>query len=117
MEKILEGNLARFEVPDLLTFLNMGRRTGVLVLERDAPGDQALLPRRQPVFATSTREELRLGSVLVRLGKVSASGRMEQVLRQQRGGGHRIGQILLSREASSSRGRAGVASSRSRSRR
>jgi hypothetical protein len=34
MEKILEGSLNHFEVPDLLTFLNLGRRTGVLVLER-----------------------------------------------------------------------------------
>ena len=33
MEKILEGSLACFEIPDLLTFLNMGNRTGVLVME------------------------------------------------------------------------------------
>ena len=34
MEKILEGSLAGFEVPDLLAFLGQGGRTGVLVLER-----------------------------------------------------------------------------------
>src|SRR5690349_12773578 len=34
MDKVLEGNLARFEVPDVLTFLNMGRRSGLLAMER-----------------------------------------------------------------------------------
>ena len=34
MDKILEGEIDRFHVPDLLTFLDMSRRTGVLVMER-----------------------------------------------------------------------------------
>jgi hypothetical protein len=93
MEKILEGSLERFEVPDLLTFLNMGRRTGVLVLERPQQETKLFLREGKPVFATSTREDLRLGSMLVRMGKVKPD-ELERVLSQQSGG--RIGQLLLS---------------------
>lgn len=96
MEKILEGNLESFEVPDLLTFLNMGRRTGVLVLEREGQETKLFSREGRPVFATSTREALRLGSVLVRMGKVSAPA-LEKALERQ-GGGFRLGQILLSQK-------------------
>ena len=61
MEKVLEGNLARFEVPDLLTFLNMGQRTGVLVMERADQETKLFFRDGKPIFATSTSEELRLG--------------------------------------------------------
>ncbi|HET7294466.1 MAG TPA: DUF4388 domain-containing protein [Vicinamibacteria bacterium] len=93
MENILEGSLERFEVPDLLTFLDLGRRTGVLVLERPQQETKLFLRGGKPVFATSTREDLRLGSTLVRLGKVKAED-LDRVLQQQSGG--RIGQLLLS---------------------
>ncbi len=93
MERILEGNLDRFEVPDLLTFLNMGRRTGVLVLERDSQESKLFLREGRPVFATSTRDSLRLGAVLVRMGKVPAPAMQKALERQS--GGFRLGQILL----------------------
>ncbi len=96
MEKILEGNLDRFEAPDLLTFLNMGRRTGVLVLEREGQETKLFLRGGRPVFATSTREALRLGSLLVRMGKVSAPV-LEKALERQ-GRGFRLGQILLAQK-------------------
>ena len=63
MERVLEGNLSRFEVPDLLTFLHMGRRTGVLVMERAEQETKVFLREGDPVFATSTAEELRLGAI------------------------------------------------------
>ncbi len=93
MEKILEGNLDRFEVPDLLTFLSMGRRTGVLVLERDGQETKLFLRDGRPVFATSTQDTLRLGNLLVRSGKLKAPV-VEKALERQ-GGGFRLGQILL----------------------
>jgi hypothetical protein len=95
MHKILEGNLSRFEVPDVLTFLNMGRRTGVLVMERPIQETKLFFREGNPVYAASTKTELRLGSMLVRMGKVSQD-RMDRVLVRQRAAGHRIGQILLS---------------------
>ena len=95
MEKVLEGNLARFEAPDLLTFLNMCRRTGVLVLERPDQETKVFLREGRPVFATSTKEDLRLGAIVVRLGKVDVE-RLEPALRRHGGAGHRLGQLLVS---------------------
>jgi hypothetical protein len=95
MQKVIEGDLACFEVPDLLALLNMGRRTGVLVVERPTQETKIFFRDGKPIFATSTKEDLRLGSVLVRLGKAT-SAQIERVLKRQRDGGHRIGQVLLS---------------------
>src|SRR4029079_12368297 len=72
MEKVLEGDLARFEVPDLLSLLKAGRRTGVLSLERRDQESKLYLRAGDPVFAVSTREELRLGRLLARQGRVPA---------------------------------------------
>ena len=92
MEKILEGNLACFEVPDLLTFLNLGRRTGALVMERPDYETKLFLREGRPVFATSTSEQLRFGAMLVKMGKVSEDT-MERIAGKLRGA--RIGQALL----------------------
>jgi hypothetical protein len=94
MEEILEGNLSCFEVPDLLTFLNMGRRTSVLVLERPNQESKLFLREGSPVYATSTKDELRLGNMLVRLGKVTAQA-MQRILDRQAGGSYRVGQLLV----------------------
>ena len=92
MEKILEGNLACFEVPDLLTFLNLGRRTGALVMERPDYETKLFLREGRPVFATSTAEHLRFGAMLVKMGKITEDA-MERIVAKQRGA--RIGQALL----------------------
>ena len=93
MEKILEGDLSRIEVPDLLTFLGLGRRTGVLVLERPKQETKVFLREGSPVYANSTREALRLGALLVRAGKVAPDQLQRAVDRL--GAGNRIGQVLL----------------------
>ncbi len=92
MEKILEGNLACFEVPDLLTFLNVGRRTGALVLERADYETKLYLREGRPVFASSTAEPLRFGALLVKMGKLTEPD-MERLASKQQGA--RIGQVLL----------------------
>jgi hypothetical protein len=94
MDKILEGDLSRIEVPDLLTFLHMGRKTGVFVLERPEQETKVYIRDGEPVFATSTKDSLRFGEVLVRLGKLTPD-RLSAVLRRQRTGGYRIGHALL----------------------
>ena len=93
MDKILEGNLGRFEVPDLLSFLKTGGRTGVLVFERSDRENKVFLREGRPVFATSTSEDLRFGTMLVRLGKVRAEV-LDRALARKKG--ERIGQVLLS---------------------
>jgi hypothetical protein len=91
--KILEGDLSRIEIPDLLTFLNMGHRTGVLALERPEQETKLFFRDGRPVFATSTRDDLRLGSMLVRMGKVQTEV-LERVLTRPKTAG-RIGHALL----------------------
>jgi uncharacterized protein DUF4388/FHA domain-containing protein len=93
MQKILEGDLSRIAVPDLLTFLNMGHRTGVLALERPDQETKLFLREGRPVYSTSTRDDLRLGSMLVRMGKVKPDV-LERVLARPKTPG-RIGHALL----------------------
>jgi len=93
MQKILEGELASFEVPDLLVFLEAGRRTGVLVLERADCETKLFLRAGRPVFAVSTAEELRFGSLLVRHGKIAPEA-LERLRKRQRPG-TRLGSMLL----------------------
>ncbi|HEY6546520.1 MAG TPA: DUF4388 domain-containing protein, partial [Vicinamibacteria bacterium] len=92
MEKILEGNLACFEVTDLLAFLNLGRRTGALVMERADYETKLYLHEGRPVFAASTAEHLRFGIMLVKMGKLPEA-EMERLVSKQQGS--RIGQVLL----------------------
>ena len=94
MEKVLDGDLSRFEVPDLLTFLGSARRTGVLVLERKDQETKLFLREGKPVFANSSREDLRFGGTLVRLGRMTPDA-LVQVLRQRRLDRRRLGQVLL----------------------
>ena len=54
MDKILAGSLDSFEVPDLLSLLNTGGRTGVLVFERPDRETKIFLREGRPVFATSS---------------------------------------------------------------
>ena len=93
MQKILEGDLSRIEVPDLLTFLNMGHRTGVLALERPDQETKLFFREGRPVYSTSTRDDLKLGSMLVRMGKVKPDV-LERVLARPKTPG-RIGHALL----------------------
>lgn len=94
MEKVLEGDLSRFTVPDVLTFLSMVRHTGVLVMERADQETKLFFRQGAPVFATTSKEDLRLGTMLVRQGRIGAEA-LDKALARQRGSGHRIGRALL----------------------
>jgi hypothetical protein len=94
MEKSLEGDLAAVEVPDLLTFLHQGERSGVLAMERSEQETKLYLRHGSPVYAASTRDDLRLGALLVRQGRLS-QGAVDEALARQQAAGPRLGQILL----------------------
>jgi uncharacterized protein DUF4388/FHA domain-containing protein len=94
MLKILEGDLGRLDVPDVLTFLNMGRRTGVLALEKIDQETKLFFRDGNPVYASSTKADLHLGAMLVRLQKVSADT-MDRALNKPRSGRWRVGNVLL----------------------
>jgi hypothetical protein len=94
MHKILEGDLGRLDVPDVLSFLNMGRRTGVLALEKADQETKLFFRDGNPVYASSTKEDLHLGAMLVRLRKVSADT-IDRALNKPRSGRWRVGSVLL----------------------
>jgi hypothetical protein len=97
MEKSLEGDLGSVEVPDLLTFLHQGQRSGVLAMERPDQETKLYLRQGNPVFAASTRDDLRLGALLVRHGRLSQAA-LDDALSRQQVMGPRLGQILLASE-------------------
>jgi hypothetical protein len=94
MDKILEGDLSHFEVPDLLSLLRAGRRTGVLALERRDQESKLYFRAGDPVFAASTREDLRLGHLMVRQGKLPREV-VDDALEWQHSNGGRLGSALL----------------------
>jgi uncharacterized protein DUF4388/FHA domain-containing protein len=94
MHKILEGDLSRLEVPDVLSFLNMGRRTGVLALEKLDQETKLFFRDGNPVYASSTKEDLHLGAMLVRQRKLTAET-MDRALSRPRSGRWRVGNVLL----------------------
>jgi hypothetical protein len=97
MDKILEGDLACFEVPDLLTFLGMGRRTGVLVLEKPDQETKVFFRDGQPIHSVSTRDDLRLPSLLGRYTRASAAdlARLQPHL-EHAASGSNVGELLIS---------------------
>ncbi len=95
MEKVLEGDLTRFRVADLLSFVGSSGLTAVLVLERPDQESKLFFRDGRPVFAVSTQDELRLGQLLVRLGKVKPSD-VEGAVLKRRAGGWRLGQAFVS---------------------
>jgi len=97
MEKSLEGDLASVEVPDLLTFLHQGERSGVLAMERSDQETKLYLRQGSPVYAASTHDDLRLGAILVRHGRL-AQGAVDEALARQEATGPRLGQILVASE-------------------
>ena len=95
MQKILEGDLVGFAVPDILSLLSMGQRTGVLVLERGDEESKLFVRTGRPVFAVATRSDLRLGSMLVRMGRLKEPD-LDRILAGQHGGPQKLGELLLS---------------------
>jgi hypothetical protein len=97
MEKVLEGDLSRFEVPSLLSFLHLGHRSGVLIMERKDQETKLYLRDGTPVFAASTRDDLRLGPLLVRQGKVPEPD-LAAAIEKRTSPGLRVGQALVAAE-------------------
>jgi hypothetical protein len=68
---ILQGDLARVHLPDVLSFVSMIRRSGKLVLRNDSMERTLVWKDGDIVFATSNSPEDSLGLFLLRNGKIS----------------------------------------------
>lgn len=93
-EVVLQGSLASFKLPDVLTFLNGARKSGTLMLDGYGRHSYVLFSNGAVVYAGSDQEQFRLGTLLLRKKKItreqwqSIDGTM---LRQ----GGRFGQIAI----------------------
>ncbi|HEX7191472.1 MAG TPA: DUF4388 domain-containing protein [Thermoanaerobaculia bacterium] len=68
---ILEGDLSRVQLPDVLSFVSMIRRSGKLVLRNGAMERTLVWKDGDIVFATSNSPEDSLGLFLLRNGRIS----------------------------------------------
>lgn len=69
-ELVLAGQLGEFSVTDLLSLLNLFRKTGILRLQLTGGEKSIYFQQGEVVFAASTFPEEGLGEVLFSLGKV-----------------------------------------------
>ena len=92
-EPVLEGSLECFTVPDLLTFINIVKKTGVLALHSGSVTKSVYWDRGEMVFASSSNPEESLGNFLVRHGKITPEQHMKSGLLV--GPGKRQGKVLV----------------------
>ncbi len=67
---LISGVLEEGAIPDLLSFFNMFRKTGILVIELEGGSKALYFQQGEVVFATSTFSSEDLGEVLFSLGKI-----------------------------------------------
>ncbi len=70
---VLQGDLARIQLPDLLSFLSMIRGSGKLALRRDRLERSIHWKEGEIIFAVSNSPEHSLGQFLLRNGKITVA--------------------------------------------
>src|SRR5215510_4364850 len=69
--KKFKGDLQSISLPDILEFLRVTRKTGILTFEREDIRKSLYLKDGNVIFATSNLPEERLGELLLSWGKIS----------------------------------------------
>jgi hypothetical protein len=96
----LEGTIKDFGLPDIFQLIGLQRKTGTLTLQSDKEEVTVTFENGMVVMADSSAKRLedRLGHVLVKQGKLSAS-RLEEALQTQKATLQRLGHILVTSNA------------------
>lgn len=92
-ERVLEGSLKAISVPDLLTFMNLVKKTGTLTLSFSDRTQRIYWERGEIIFASSSDPEKSLGAFLVRHGKITPEQNMKSGMMVEPG--KRQGRILV----------------------
>lgn len=92
-ERILEGSLRTIYVPDVLTFVNMLKKTGILTLRNQDQVRKLYWEKGELVFASSSLPTESLGSFLVRHGRITQDEHEESGRRVEPG--TRQGKVLV----------------------
>src|SRR5438128_6725512 len=90
---ILEGDLARIQLPDVLSFVSLIRGTGKLTLSRNQLERCIHWKDGEIIFASSNSPEHSLGQFLLRNGKITAEQYDESAKRV--GPNMRHGKVLV----------------------
>jgi len=91
---VLDGSLAAFKLPDVLTFLSMSRKTGTLTLANDARQAYVFFNDGSLVYAGSNQEQFRLGAILQRKRRITPK-QAEKIDEMMRRDGGRFGEIAV----------------------
>lgn len=92
-DRILEGSLRAISMPDLLTFINLIKKTGVLTLHEGERTQKVFWEHGDIIFASSSDPEESLGAFLVRHGRITPEQNMKSGLMVEPG--KRQGRILV----------------------
>jgi hypothetical protein len=92
-ERIFEGSLKAVSGPDLLTFINLIKKTGTLTLLQGDRTQKIYWEKGEMIFASSSDPEESLGAFLVRHGKITPEQNMKSGLLVEPG--KRQGRILV----------------------
>lgn len=94
MESSLNGKLASFRLPDILTFLNLGRKTGALTLLNGPRAAHIHFSSGAIVFAWSNQKKFRLGKVLQKKKRIASdeARRIESIMLEQ---GEKFGRVAV----------------------
>jgi hypothetical protein len=94
----LEGSLKAFSLPEVLQFLNMGKMTGVLTIQKEDTTVSLVIKKGKIIDATMAGRIRPLGQLLIDRGLLKRSD-LEEVLGQQQtiDTDKRVGQILVDR--------------------
>jgi hypothetical protein len=100
----LEGTIKDFGLPDIFQLIGLQRKTGVLTLKSDNEQVTVAFENGMVVMADSDAKRLedRLGNVLVKQGKLGKD-RLEEALITQKATLQRLGHVLTSNNAITSR--------------
>jgi hypothetical protein len=94
---LLSGVLGEISVPDLLSFFNMFRKTGILHFDLQNGSKALFFQQGEIVFASSTFANEDLGEILFALGKVEREALQEA--RQLVSGRKTLGKLLVEKGA------------------
>jgi Domain of unknown function (DUF4388)/FHA domain len=93
-EVVLQGSLASFKLPDVLTFLSGARKSGTLMLAGYGRHSYVLFSNGAVVYAGSDQEQFRLGTLLLRKKKITRE-QLQSIDGTMRREGGRFGQIAI----------------------
>jgi hypothetical protein len=91
---VLKGDLETINLPDILQLLEGAKKTGALSIRRHLEEKRLYFKKGMLVFASSTEDREKLGSVLLSLRLINER-KLEEARQAQTESGRRLGTVLL----------------------